>query len=259
MVRHQGRGSYSSKKGRGRSYKKKFKIPKGLRGLVRTGGYYGAPKQELKFHDVDFDVVDAKITHGTWDPVATNGGTDTLFSLCTIAQGATENQRLGRKCTIKSIGFRYQVGLDGLDANALVGDAYQIKLTVILDKQANGALGAAATIWQTATDINSFKLLANKERYRTLMEHEHTFVPVAIASDGAGLISTGGQFAEGNWFHKCNIPLEFNGATGALTEIRSNNLLMFINITPISAQDGGAVAATRLGYIFGKMRLRFVG
>ncbi len=71
------------------------------RGALRVGGYYGRYSNggELKFHDVDVD-----------DAVISSGGTvQTAGTINVIPQGVTEITRVGRKCTIRSINWRYTV------------------------------------------------------------------------------------------------------------------------------------------------------
>ncbi len=204
-------------------------------GYDRTGGFYGryAPARgELKFHDVDLD-----------DAVIATGGTVTP-SINLIAQGITESTRVGRKCTIKSILWRYSINLVEQDAQATAASGDTIRVILFWDKQANGATATVTGILQSA-DYQSFNNLANSQRFRVLHDKTRTINFQTLASDGAGVVSSADVLRDYTFFKKCDIPIEFSDTTGAITEIRSNNL--------------GVLLISRNGTtVFGsKFRLRF--
>ncbi len=205
-------------------------------GYDRTGGFYGrtGTGKELKFHDVDLD-----------DAVVVTGGTVTP-SINLIPQGVTESQRIGRKCTIRSIGWRWRLLLPELDATGTPGDGDILRMILYVDKQCNGATAAVTDILESA-DFQSFNNLANKSRFRTLMDKTIVLNTEGIASDNAGVMSTASVQKPGQFFKRCNIPLEFDSTTGAITEIRSNNL--------------GVLLLTSSGVVgfASKIRLRFEG
>lgn len=206
-------------------------------GVDRIGGYYGrfSPAGgELKFHDVDVD--DAVIASG--------GSIQNTGSVNLIAQGVTESQRVGRKCTIRSIQWRYKLSLPETDAVATPGAGDTVRTIVYLDKQCNGAAATAALILQ-ADNYQSFMNVAEEGRFTILMDKVHSLNYAGLASDGAGVVSQAGVRRSFAWSKKCNIPLEFNDTTGALTEIRSNNIgILMVGFTGVSALDS-------------KIRLRF--
>lgn len=196
-------------------------------GVTRTGGYYGRYRSsarpsgtgELKF----FDSTDS-IT------VPTSGDVNTSLNL--IPQGVTESTRIGRKCTLKSIMLRGMVRLPNTSDPTKTAD--QVRVIVYQDKQANGATAAVTDILESA-HINSFRNLANSGRFRVLMEREVTVNCQAGAYDG-----TNDQFGQVEKdfkaMIKCNVPLEFDSTTGAITEIRSNN----VGVLAVS-QNGAAL------------------
>lgn len=193
----------------GRYRKKSFR-----RGYSRTGGYYGrfnGIDGELKFHDVDLN--DAQ--------VAANGVVTDSINL--IAQGITESTRNGRKCTIKTLQWRYRITLPELVDQATPGNPTQVRIIVYVDHQCNGATAAVLDILETA-DIHSFRNLSNSQRFTILMDKQHVLNYLSMAGDGAGTTAQAFVFREYTWYKKCNIPLEFNSTTGAITEIRSNNV-----------------------------------
>ncbi len=130
------------------------------------------------------------------------------------------------------------------DALATPSPGDSIRVIMYQDRQCNGATAAVTDILESA-DWQSFNNLSNKSRFRTLMDRSYQLNFQTLASDGAGLVSSGNFVMEDTFFKKCNIPIEFDSTTGALTEIRSNN----IGILLIS--QNGQVAFTS------KIRLRF--
>lgn len=195
------------KRGRGGRFRK------GQRGYYRKSGYYGkfsGANPELKFKDSDID-----------DAVIASSGT-VLGSWNLIAQGVTESTRVGRKCTIRQINWRWTVTLPALmDAADMLSD--EVRLIVYLDKQTNGANATVTGILESA-DYQSFNNLANKSRFRILYDKSVVLNPSAGSTDGASTVSVPEVIRSGSFYKKCSIPLEFDSTTGAITEIRSNNI-----------------------------------
>ncbi len=184
---------------------------------------------ELKFHDVDLN--DALIA-STGDVTAT---------INIIAQGVTESQRVGRKCTIRHIGWRFELRLPTQTAGANASDVARVLMYI--DKQANTATAAVTDILESA-DYQSFNNLSNKGRFRTLMDR--TYDLNSESGGGDGTTEDYGQVIQTDtFFKKVNIPIEFNAGAGAITEITSNN----IGVLLISRSGLTAFAS--------KIRLRF--
>ncbi len=205
------------------------------RGRDRTGGYYGRFQPgggELKFHDVDLD-----------DDVIATGGVVT-DSVCKIAQGTSEVQRIGRKCTLRSIYWKFRVDMPEIGPVASPNTSEQVRVILYLDKQCNGATATALGILETV-GFHSFRNLANQSRFTILMDKTTTMNWRTLASDTAGAYRSAEVITEHTFFKRCNIPLEFDSTAGAITEIRSNNLGVLL-----ISQVGTA------GFI-SKFRLRF--
>ncbi len=206
-------------------------------GVDRTGGFYGrysGRSGELKFLDLQLD--DAAI--------ATAGESLSTGSINVIAQGVTESQRVGRKCTIKSINWRYVLTLAEADAVGTAPPADTVRLIMYVDKQCNGATAPVTQILESA-NWQSFRNLANSGRFNFLMDKTVAMNRNGLASDGAGVVSSNGTRKEFTFYKKCNVPIEFISTTGAIAEIRSNN----IGVLVISF--GGVTS------MVGKIRLRF--
>ncbi len=203
-----------------------------IRGRSRTSGYYDRFRGggELKFHDVDLD-----------DGSISQTGTITA-SINLIAQGTTESERIGRRCTVRSVNWRFDIVKTPATASADTSET--VRVIMYLDKQCNGTAATALAILES-NDFQSFNNLANKSRFRTLMDR--TYDLNANAGGGDGTTEDYGETILHDSFYKnCNIPIEFDSTTGAITEIRSNNIGVLI-LSKIGA----------LSVFSSKIRLRF--
>ncbi len=219
------------------------KRPRAAAGFARRGrrrfrapvrGRKAADAIELKFHDLDVDQTG----------VATAGNI-AEDSCVTIAQGTTESERIGRKCTIRQINWRFELLLPGATGSNNTSDI--VRIILYQDKQCNGATAAVTGILESA-DYQSFNQLANKSRFRTLMDRTYEL----SSGGGSGRGSTDTlAFAEkamqDTFFKKVNIPIEYDNSatTGVITSVRTNN----IGVLTISKEE--------LTNFRSKMRLRF--
>lgn len=131
-----------------------------------------------------------------------------LSSLNLVPQGTDENERIGRKITV------YQISFNGIITQSSSSDA--LRIILYLDKQANGANAAVSDILDTA-DVYSFMNLANRDCFEILQEW--LFGSDTFATSGGAGKAFMQQVDIG-----IEVPIEFSGATGAITEVRSNNL-----------------------------------
>ncbi len=223
-----------------RRYRYAFPARRGriARGYTRRAGYFGRMQPfggELKFHDLDID-----------DAIVATAGTIAQDCCVIIPQGVTESNRVGRKCVIRSINWRMQIGLAETDGGTSAPSPDIVRVILYLDKQTNGAAATVADILESA-DFQSFNNLANKGRFRTLMDRVYT---VNLNAGGVGTVADQDWAATtmaDSFFLKCAIPIEWDNsaATGVLTSVRTNN----IGVLTIS-QNGRCNFGS-------KMRLRF--
>ncbi len=202
-------------------------------GVTRVGGFFGrfANGGEMKFHDLDID-------EGT----IAAGGTISEDSCNAIAQGTTESERIGRKCVIRSINWRFDI-VGGTRANTAAPSGDIVRVILYLDKQCNGATAGVTDILESA-DYQSFNNLANKSRFRTLMDR--TYQIEVVAGSGADATAEWKLADTHDDFYKnVNIGVEFDATTGAITEVRSNNIGVLL------LSKNGVTTFTS------KMRLRF--
>lgn len=179
-----------------------------VRGRFARGG-------ELKFHDVDLDTA----------TVASAGAVTATINI--IPQGVAEDERVGRKCTIKSIQWKYQVLLKEANGGATPANSDTVRIILFQDKQANGATALVATVAGIleSADYQSFFNLANEGRFNILLDRRHTMnYHTLTATQDVDTFDSCETFTDGTFYKSCNIPLEFDAAAGVITEIRSNNL-----------------------------------
>lgn len=172
--------------------------------------YHGTEEREKKF--IDSDVNDA---------VVAQNGTVLTDTINAIAQGVQPSQRVGRKAIIKNINWRWTAVLES-EASGGAQSSETLRIILFLDRQANGALATVLSIIEQ-DDWQSYNSLVNKGRFTILYDNTIDLNPVAAAGNG-----TVNDWAEnsrsGSFYKECNIPIEFDGPSGAITEIRSNNL-----------------------------------
>lgn len=199
------------KRKRSRTYKKKS--TKSFQGTYRKVGYYGrygADSKEKKF----FDGIMAATA------LTATGSVLEAGSLINIAQDTGESDRIGRKCTVKSIHFKGQLILPTQADIATASDRYRI--IVYHDKQCNGATAAVLDLLQTE-DIDSFRNLENSGRFVIFYDKTQAINASAAAGNGTDNDTVA---VHRHWkFNKtCNLPIEYSNTTGAISGIRSNNI-----------------------------------
>lgn len=212
-------------------------------GAYRRSGYYtsygrtynrsGTAPQELKFFDNI--IVDSLIAAG---------GTIANSSLVLIPAGTTESTRIGRKCVVRKIAFRWVIELIPTVVAAETFDV--VRVIVYLDKQANGAAAGTTTILEV-DDFQSYNRIENKNRIRILMDRVYSLNGQAGSGRGTtDTLSYGGYMIHDSWYHDCTLPIEYGGVAGNLAEIKSNNIGILL-----LSNEGNRTSFT------GRLRIRF--
>jgi len=188
----------------------------------RTKGYYRKVGNFGRFQGsggTEYKVYD-QVYSGTFDStgeVLQAGGSSTGLNVG-IASGTREFNRIGAKICVKSIYVRGTLTLTGQPT-----DTYRMAL--VLDKQANGAYPSYSDIYNYSGN-NTFDYLApinitNSERFVVLKEWFQSLTVSAYDASSYG--STQRSFKK---YLKVDLPIDYNGTTGAITEVKSNNLLL---------------------------------
>jgi len=231
---------YAAKRRRATASAKKSSSRFGVRpsrflkpGYTRTVGFYGRygrGSTERKFFDTGLS-----FTYDTTGEVPATG------QLVLIPQGDTESTRDGRKATIESIQIRGTLSF----APAAAATANAVVHTyLVLDTQCNGAAANATDVFTSTAFSTAFLELNNSGRFRILKHWIHTFNAQAGVSTAYN-----NQVRSLEYFKKCNIPIDWSSTTGAITEIKSNNIFLMAGGT--FADDTVTMA--------GNCRVRFVG
>ncbi len=214
-------------------------------------------RPEKKFYDTN--ITDISLGAGGQALVAAGGGPAlTTLTLVDIKQGVGEKERIGRKCTITNIYIRMFVEFKtfantGSSLTPLSGHE-SIRMILFWDKQCNGAAAAFTDILE-ADSINSFRNLANNKRFVILYDKTRSFNAKWVTSGDGAVNDEAVVHAEFKWkiTKKVFIPIEYNNTTGALSEIRSNNIGLYVWCSQ-GARMQLAGAATAIG----KIRIRFI-
>ncbi len=171
---------------------------------------------EKKFHDMLY--TDDPLIED-WAVLSHAGGQ----SLNLIAQGLTEKLRVGRRICVHNINIKGHVEF-GAHASATV-QRNLVKLVLVMDRQANGADGAVADVYEVETlGLNSYRNLAAAPRFKILKEEMLSLKP-RLSGNGTD-IQANAAVRYFNWSIKLEEPIEYTGATGAITEIQSVNFFL---------------------------------
>jgi len=215
-------------------------LPASLAGRYRRTGFYqrfGAAaaaagfKPEKKFFDTTLSFL-----------FDTTGEVPATGQLALIPQGDTESTRDGRECVIKGIHIRGNMTFTPAAAATAAGATH---LYLILDTQCNGAAAAITDVFTESALSVSMLNLANSGRFRILKHWTHYW------NASAGVTTAYNDIVKAIDFYKpLNLKMQFSSTTGAITEIKSNNLFLCA---------GATANIDDLVTFAGRCRLRFMG
>lgn len=81
------------------------------------------------------------------------------------AQGSAQNEHVGRKAIMKKVQLRYIY-----NSGSAGGQQSQVRILIVYDKQANGALPSVGDVLASSATYNSFMNLANSDRFVVLCD-----------------------------------------------------------------------------------------
>ncbi len=214
-------------------------------------------RPEKKFYDTD--LTDTSIGSGGQAFIAALGGpAASTLTMVDIKQGVGEKERIGRKCTITNIYIRLTVEWitivsAGGSLTPLQGHE-RIRIILFWDKQCNGAAANFVDILES-DKINSFRNLANNKRFVILYDKTRDFSAQWIAAGDGTANDEAICHREYSWkiTKKVFIPIEYNSTTGALSEIRSNNIGLYA-----WSSNGARMRLVTNGNSVSKTRIRFI-
>ncbi len=218
-------------------------------GLARTGGFTGI---ELKF--LDSSLVSSTLTAPS---DATGGEHDpaTLLALNSIAQGDGEENRDGRRATMKSIYVTGQIRISQQGTQTAFPGAGHYFVALVADTQTNGAQLNSEDVFKNeganaVLAANPYRNLQNSTRFRVLDSVRIDRPMPATGQDAAGTYDIAGQKLPWVLSKKFNDQrILFSGTTGVVANITDYSLHI---IAYASDVDGVPL----LDY---NSRLRFVG
>jgi len=219
-------------------------VPVARSGMYRKSGFYGrfgkqakdnGNRPELKYFDTALNF--------SFD---TTGEVPATGQLALIPQGDTATTRDGRQATIKSIQIRGDLNFVPA-ANAVASGSTHLYL--VQDRQCNGAATAVTNVLTSATFNDALINLENSDRFRILKAWHHTWGPAAGATTAYN-----NQTRHIEFYTKCDIPMTWGGTSGAIGEIRSNNIFLMAG-----SNDNGASVMDDTVTFDGACRLRFQG
>ncbi len=200
------------------------------RGRFRKAGYYGRYKPRMRGGHV---IVERKFL----DTGSNNASVDVTpesqaANLLTIVQEVGPSGRNGRKIVLTAIAmrivFHWFSEFDGDTATSVTNtDNNQVRMLVVIDKQANGDIADFTAICDTTVITESlfaYNNLANKGRFITLVDKTFVFNKRVEKLSSTDLAVTRRTF---NYYKKCRIPILYSAATGAVSERCCNNIVVY--------------------------------
>lgn len=184
---------------------------------------------ELKF----FDTANSFLVDATGEVPATG-------QLSLIVQGTDEDERIGRKCTVRSIHIRGTVVLQPAAAANASTVAY---VYVVQDTQCNGAAAAITDVLDTSSMATAMSNLDNSGRFRILKRFVFNLTSQAGVTTAYNNVTIPIE-----WYKRCSIPLDFSAPAGAITSLRSNNLFLLAGTDALSDDIVSFNATTRLRF-----------
>jgi len=199
--------------------KKNPRKPRIVPGFTRTAGPYARAYRANPSRALTLGVpVEKKFWDTGWGPTTFAGTWGVQATFLTIVQGTTETTRVGGKINITNVNFRGQI----LGLNDASGAPEVVRIVWLWDKQCNGAAPVALDVFQQDV-MNAFLNMDNVDRFQVIKDKMYCIDISAydVASDLA--------FSHSKIFKlnlKCSVPIHYSSTTGAITEIKSNNLIM---------------------------------
>lgn len=210
------------KRGRGSSFVRRrsmySRIPRKRRSYASVGAKRKTRMVEHKFLD------------GLVGPItALTAGVFLSTSHNFVPQGFAENERIGRKITIKSLEVRGSIVLPPTETLGNMDN--RVRIIFYIDHQTNGAAATLDEIVNTSgtVSINAFRDLANQQRFRLIYDTWFDLPVRAVLQDAA---TTGDNVPSSTGFkfvRKLNLSIQFDDGvtTGAISSQRTNNIGAF--------------------------------
>lgn len=190
-------------------------VGKPRRAALRTGGYTYTTGQETKYVDVATNITNL------------NSSTTNVILLSTIAQGAGQTQRIGRKAWLKSIQIKGRI------YSSTTTTISGVRWALVYDAQTNKAAPVWTDIFDTAA-YDTMKRDDNKNRFFILRDN------IGQVIGNSTTPATGQESFVIDCFVKIDKPIEFASVgTGAIADTVSGGLFL-VSIGEIAAGTAAA-------------------
>jgi len=149
------------------------------------------------------------------------------YQLDFVPIGTGPSERIGRKITIKSIHLKGEAYMFSSSATSLDEAASTIvRIFIVQDTQCNGSSALATDIWTTAKPSQNQINMENSSRFRVLKK-----IVLVLKSPfwDAAALKSGAVTMPFEHYMKCDIPLEYSGTTGVVSELRSNHVQVWVS------------------------------
>lgn len=154
---------------------------------------------------------------------ATNTGitqTGTVDSLNLTAQGSDNNQRIGRKITVKNIQIKGQVAATTADlgtAAAYPESSDTIRVAIVYDKQTNGAVPTYSQIFNAGAGL-----------YAPFSPRNLDYIDrfVVLASESLNISVSGPNGVNFERFIKCSLETRYDNTTAVIASVESGGFFL---------------------------------
>lgn len=193
-------------------------------GLVPT--YQGYNPRRFAMGEWKYKDIDANVDFNT---------TATMTLLNGLAPGTSASQRVGMKIAVRSIELHMHA-----TSTTGTGDEQVARLSIVLDRQPNGAAPSAITDIITASSVSAMRNLANRKRFKLLWDKRYPFgSTITNASTGTPTTRVMKLYMK----FRRPIIVDYNsGVAGTVADISTNSLYLLTLGTV--APGNGDVTAT---------------
>ena len=168
-----------------------------------------------------------------------------MDSLLTIPQNLTSSGRVGRLIKIHELSIRGHFKVQTITVTS-GSDMWNLRIILVIDNQCNASNASAADFLQEVTpaandpNFHSFKDLRQGDRFTTLFDKVYIKKLTGGAGDQNGS-KLAGDVIKFNYYKKFKKPIviEYDGATGSISERLNKNLVLW------DFHDSGSLDVTK--------------
>ncbi len=169
--------------------------------------------------------VEVKFLDTVLDDAAISTGGTVQTSVCLIPENTGESGRKGRNAVAVGVKWRATFNLQALAASA-VPDGDSVRYLWLVDHQCNGANPAVLDILETA-DFHAHMNKANDGRFEVLADEVFSMDYMGAAG-AAAAADYPGVHLQAEEELPVEEKLQFDGATGAITELTAVNIVLLL-------------------------------